>query len=305
MSISKLRAECLPLGDYTLRFECSELGADFEQKAAQELRETPDVTEPAVARLKALLAEEDDLNVPKDDEEFLYIFLRPCKFYPESALKRMRSFYEFKLKQDRLVQQVMPHSVERPLKLQIITILPNRDQHGRRILLIHAGRRWKPSECSLDELYCCVMLFLEIAVSEPRTQIAGVTVILDLEGLSMTQAMQFSPSFAKMLLHWVQDCIPIRLKAIHVVNQPYIFNMVFAIFKPFIKEKLRHRLHFHGRDRGSLLEHIEVKALPTELGGIMNLPPPPADRMIELLESYEDIFEERRSQGYRRKDAST
>lgn len=36
--------------------------------------------------------------------------------------------------------------------------------------------------------------------------------------------------------------MPIRLKAIHIVFQPAIFNVVWHIFKPFIKEKLNKRV---------------------------------------------------------------
>lgn len=54
--------------------------------ARKELRETPEIREAAILELRALLKEATDLHY-KDDDEFLLIFLRPCHFYPESALK--------------------------------------------------------------------------------------------------------------------------------------------------------------------------------------------------------------------------
>lgn len=107
---------------------------------------------------------------------------------------------------------------------------------------------------------------------EPATQIHGAVVIFDMDGLSLQQTWQFTPPFAKRIVDWLQDSVPLRVKAIHVVNQPKIFNMVFALFKPFFREKLRNRIVFHGTDRESLFKHIDSKCLPKQYDGILEYP---------------------------------
>lgn len=84
--------------------------------------------------------------------------------------------------------------------------------------------------------------------------------------------------------------MPIRIKAVHIVNQPYIFNMLFAIFKPFMREKLRSRIHFHGTDRRSLLSHIDARATRKRHGGDLSEPEIPGQTLWHMLQHYEEDF---------------
>lgn len=56
----------------------------------------------------------------------------------------------------------------------------------------------------MPDLLRGVLICLEAAILEPRTQISGVVVIIDLRGLSLNHVWQFTPGFASMLLEWVQ-----------------------------------------------------------------------------------------------------
>ncbi|KAL4712922.1 hypothetical protein ACJJTC_011992 [Scirpophaga incertulas] len=79
--------------------------------------------------------------------------------------------------------------------------------------------------------------------------------------------MAFTPSSSKRLLTFLQDAMPCRLKEVHVVRQPMAFNIVWNLFKPFIREKLRNRLIFHGSKMPSLHKYIPASHLPADFGG--------------------------------------
>lgn len=59
--------------------------------------------------------------------------------------------------------------------------------------------------------------------------------------------------------------------------------MVFALFKPFLREKLRNRIIFHGSDRNSLHKHVSAKCLPLKYGGTLEMPQITGPQWLELL----------------------
>lgn len=78
-----------------------------------------------------------------------------------------------------------------------------------------------------------------------------------------------TPASSKRLLTFIQDAMPLRMKEVHMVKQPFIFNMVWSLFKPFIREKLKNRIFFHGSDMKKLHQYLSPDVLPTNYGGKM------------------------------------
>ncbi len=64
--------------------------------------------------------------------------------------------------------------------------LPYRDKFGRRVY-VYRGGKWFPNKVSYDELYSLGYKFIELMSMEPKTQVAGVTMIVDGEGYGMKQ----------------------------------------------------------------------------------------------------------------------
>jgi len=92
---------------------------------------------------------------------------------------------------------------------------------------------------------------------------------MDFNGLGMKQVKGLTPSFSLRLLTFIQEAMPLRLKEVHFVNQPFLFNMVWTMFKPFVKEKLKNRMFFHGNKMESLHKHIDPAYLPEDYGGAL------------------------------------
>ncbi|XP_015437053.1 PREDICTED: alpha-tocopherol transfer protein-like [Dufourea novaeangliae] len=288
----------LKLGDFTLEIELGEPSEELKEVAKKELRESPELQKEAVAKLKELLKAETDLKVPLDNDAWLIRFLRPCKYYPESSLKLVKNYYSFKVKHKNVYHDLKPSREKNIFEQNILTVLPNRDQHGRRILIIELGKKWKHNKCSLDEVFKGCVLYVEAAMLEPTTQVAGAVVIFDMEGLTLQQTWQFTPPFAKRIVDWLQDAVPLRVKNIHIVNQPYLFNMVFSLFKPFLREKLKNRIIFHGTDRKTLHEYIAPQCLPSCYGGTLQIPRVTGPQWLALLVMCDKEYDAINSYGY-------
>lgn len=258
-------------GEHKLKFDLDEIDDTFLQKAKEELRETPEITATSYTELRELIAGEPDLKVP-DETIFYDIFLRPCKHYPKSAFKLMKRYYRFRQNYPHIYVDLMPSKEKAAFFANLVYPLPFRAKDGSRILVLEGGKRWNPKEVSLNAYFKALILLLCVAMTEPKSQVAGGRVIIDVEGLSLSHVTYLTPSFAKMLIEFIQHCLPIRFKSIHIVKQSFFFNMAFAIFKPFLEEKIRKRIHFHGTNWESLMTFIDKSALLKRHGGELEMP---------------------------------
>ncbi|XP_029155352.1 alpha-tocopherol transfer protein-like isoform X2 [Nylanderia fulva] len=291
---------CMKIGNRIFEIELNPPPSELQEVAKKELRENPELQKESVARLRELLKAEIDLKSPFHNDAWLIRFLRPCKYYPESSLQLIKQYYNFKARHS-VFDNLKPSREKNIFDQNILTVLPIRDQYGRRMLVVEIGKKWKHNKCSLDEIFKGCVLYLEAAMLEPSTQIAGAVVIFDMDGLTLQQAWQFTPPFAKRLVDLLQEAMPLRIKNLHIVNQPYVFNMVFALFKPFLKEKFKSRIIFHGSDRKSLHGYISPKCLPANYGGTLDVPLIDGPTWYKMLIQCEKEYEAINEYGYKKK----
>lgn len=89
---------------------------------------------------------------------------------------------------------------------------------------------------------------------------------------------------------------PMTISAIHILNQSWVFDAMFAVFKPFLDARMLSKIFFHGEDMKSLHRHIAPTHLPKKYGGTRN--EVPYYKWIDSLSSSAQVIKEMKSVGY-------
>ena len=96
------------------------------------------------------MSDEKSLVYPTEDF-FLFPYLRPCKFYANSAFKKLKKDLKFKAKHKDIFGNLTVESVSNVFEDGIFKYTPLRNKDGQRVLYIQIG-----SKIKLIELKICV-----------------------------------------------------------------------------------------------------------------------------------------------------
>ncbi|KAK9878594.1 hypothetical protein WA026_022856 [Henosepilachna vigintioctopunctata] len=281
--------------------DISNLSDESKQIAKDELRETPEIVAAALQELRELVENDDTIFFDTDDDT-LIIFLRPCKFYAKSAFELMKRIADFREKYKSSLKNLMPEDEKEAfMKHNVVNVMKDLDHKGRRVLIVNCGKSWNTSEVSSDQLFRIFYLIHIAATLEEETQVRGAVVIMDFDGLGMKQVASLNPVFSMKLLGFIQDAMPLRLKEVHMVKQPFIFNIVWKIFSPLIRDKLRKRIFFHGSDMKSLQKHIPASHLPADYKGTLPKIDYSGKDWYPSIESHEEYFKKWNTWGLKEK----
>jgi hypothetical protein len=81
--------------------------------------------------------------------------------------------------------------------------MENRDQHGRRVMIIRPGS-WNPDVVTFADMFASVFHISEMVSEEAKTQIAGVTMVSDATGYGFKQMINFQMINAQVLSTFYQ-----------------------------------------------------------------------------------------------------
>lgn len=199
-------------------------------------------------------------------DSFLLRFLRARDFDLDLAWRLLKNYYKWREECPEISADLHPRSVLGLLEAGYLGVLRARDPTGSKVLIYRIAH-WDPKVFTAYDVFRLSLITSELIVQEVETQRNGIKVVFDLEGWHFSHAFQITPSVAKKIAAVLTDSFPLKVRGIHLINEPIIFHAVFSMVKPFLTEKIKERIHMHGINyKQSLLQHFP-DILPLEYGG--------------------------------------
>lgn len=276
--------------------DCGEPPQELLEWAKENLGEDPETKCQIISDFRDMIYARGECTPHRTDDAFLLRFLRARHFIIERAHRLLVNYYDFREVNPQYCQNIDLTTLKKIGADQVILVPPYRDGNGRRMMQYRIGS-WDPEKHSLDEMFQATIATVEMALIEPRAQILGGICLFDLAGLSMQQAWYMTPNVAHKMVQIMVTSFPIRIHALHIVNQSYVFDIIFNIFKPFLNDSMKERIFFHGDNMESLHKHVDPKYLPERYGGIH--PDYNYEYWVEICRQNKQVVNEMKELGYR------
>ncbi|CAH1118250.1 unnamed protein product [Phaedon cochleariae] len=229
------------------------------------------------------------------DESRLMTFLRGCKFSLEKCKRKLDMYFTMRTAVPEMFSNRDITNPELKLVVDVgqIPPLPGLTPEGRRVIVLR-GKTPEVENYNIADICKAVLMIGDVRLEAEQTGVAGDVYILDASVATANHFGKINPTLIKKFLVIVQEAYPVKLKEVHVVNVSPLVDTIISWVKPFLKEKIRNRIHVHPNIE-SLYEFIPKDILPDVYGGTAGDIQKFHDEWMEKLKEYTPWFKEQES----------
>jgi len=232
-------------------------------------------------------------SIPELTDEQMALFLLACCKDQEATKTTIKSFYSVRkgtpeLFNDRRLQRP---DLQKQLKTLYYCVSPERTDDGCAVIF-HGLQDPVYSNYEMGPALTLLFMTLEAAFYDHPPK--GLIIVYDMKGASLMHLTRAKFGLLLPYCRYLQECLPVRGKAVHVLNTVYFIDKIMSVFKPFLTLQLKDLLYLHksGADMEQFSEDfIPKRCLPADYGGDL-----PSIRVlhelnIKKLQEMESYFE--------------
>lgn len=247
----------------------SKLNDKSKAKAKRELGENEKDRLGAVQSFRSLVQQQNLIRTPTDCS-FLLRFLRARKFSQLLARDILENYWTLKTKNPEWFANIDPGDtkLQEFIRKGFYYSPMKTDSEGRRIIIERIANvdvDEVRKKYGIETVFKNIILVCEWLARDENVQVNGVQVFVDMTAITMAHSTNMmTPENGKRLLQFYQNSLPARMKGFHLYNEPPFIDMVLSIMRPLMKQKLKDRMHFHGKNMANVYDFVEKSVLPDE-----------------------------------------
>lgn len=255
----------------------------------EEMKKNPELKIEDIKILKEWC--EKQLHLPKIQDVQLAIFLHSNYYQLEPTKNTIENYYTIRTQVPELFsdRDIKSEKLQEALKVIVNCHLEQQTKEGYYIVI---GRLldFDPSHYNYINVTKCILMLMDEFLWEYGST-PGFVFVCDVTGMSFGHMTRFNLTLMKKYMHYVQEALPIRIKAMHMINTSPIMKIIFNTCKPFMKKDLQQLMHFHSSVE-SVNKYFPVEILPNELGGKAGPIQEIWNMRIKRLEDFQEWFVE-------------
>ncbi|KAK9507042.1 hypothetical protein O3M35_008871 [Rhynocoris fuscipes] len=208
-------------------------------------------------------------EIPKTIRDFQLIeFLNAADYNLIEAKQLIYSNYKYREQYANLIlserNPLSPRIQNMWTQMRIFS-LPKLTLEGYKIVYVELTDR---NATGFDPLTAFNLLFMVIETTlRCEGLFKGYIIIGNANSTTLRHFPLTTFPMLRKLVTFVQESIPIQLKALHVINLSRTAEKIYHLIKPFLKRDLITLIHIHTKGITSLHQSITPDLLPTELDG--------------------------------------
>ncbi|XP_031637357.1 alpha-tocopherol transfer protein-like [Contarinia nasturtii] len=206
-------------------------------------------------------------HLPNITELDAIIFLHACNYSVEKAKICMDTYYTIRTHCPEFFGQrdVNGHDITAQMNILAVAPLEGLTHEGYRAILCKLTDfdASKYNYVDSAKLFSMVadLLLAQDGIAE------GHAIIIDMEGSTLSHLAKVNILAMKKFMFYIQEALPVRLRAFHFINTVPFMDKVLALMKPFMKKELLDAMHLHSSLDTFVDKHVPKMILPSEYGG--------------------------------------